>query len=167
MRRVSLEDYWASGRECGAGVVPEHAEGEGEVACAEDGDRAQRPVDPHEPGRGAVRAVERASEVRTLGGDVAIEAELFGRAGYLGPQACLTQRGLDLRQFDQLRGVASRASATRQPLPPLPRARPWPWRRYRQTRARDNPYLGGDLSSTALFASPVRGLCEVTLTMPP
>ena len=74
MRRVGLGDHWAPGCERGAEVVPEHTEGKRKVTCAEDGDRAERLVDPRQAGRGAGRAVDRGSEVRALGGHIAVEA---------------------------------------------------------------------------------------------
>jgi hypothetical protein len=150
---VRLGNHWTAGCKGGPEVVSEHAEGKGEVACAENGDRAEWLVDPGQAGRGAGRAVDRGSEVRTLGGDVAVEAQLTGRARYLRCEARVTQSGLYLGQFDQFRGVRHQCHTDRvEPTAPLP------WVGCRHGRASVGRALDGspDLVRGHLLDSPVR-----------
>ena len=112
MRRVRLGDHWTPGRESGPEVVPEHAEGKGEVACAEDGDRAERLVDPRQAGCGAGRTVDRGSEVGALGGHVAVEAQLTGRARYLGGEARVPSAVSTSASSTSSAVFATRAAAT-------------------------------------------------------
>jgi hypothetical protein len=120
---MRLDDHWTPCRKSRSEVVPEHAEGKREVACAEDGDRAERLLHPGQARCGAGRMVGRGSEVGALGGHVAVEAQLTGRTRHLGGEAFGTQRGLYLGQFDQFRRVPLEGTCDRvQPTPPLPRA---------------------------------------------
>ena len=103
VRRVALDDDRAAGRERGRGVAADGAEGEREVARAEDRDRADR--DEHAPQVGPRRGlrvgvgqVDDRAEVLAGGDEVGERPQLHRGALELAAQAPLGQPGLATRR---------------------------------------------------------------------
>src|SRR4051794_18292354 len=76
MGAVNLDDDRATDAERGRSVVAEHTHENGRVACAEDGYRTQRSLDPDEARAGLGGVVDRHSEVAALRGYGTVEAQL-------------------------------------------------------------------------------------------
>lgn len=108
---------WRAGRQGGGGVAARDGEGEGEVAGAEDGDRAEWDEHPPDVGsrshRGLRRVVDGGLEVPAFAEGVGEEPELERRPGQLTLQADGTEPRLAVRLAAQYLGRALESARQR------------------------------------------------------